>query len=155
MQTLLYPLLSFAMIGALALRFFLFRPHWLANIITFFVVLGCIIPLAGNTVPSEARMGIAFGVGIIVLCVHLPAKWYDKKRAAKKAARQAPLPPVVPTAAPQPPIKQTLTACLRCTKPLQGPICTACGFNHTAEPVFFLSPVDSAKLQIPAKSAHH
>ena len=76
MQTFLYPLLSFVMIGALVLRFFLFRPHWLANIITFFVMLGCIIPIAGNTVPSEARMGIAFGVGIIILCVHLPAKWY-------------------------------------------------------------------------------
>ncbi len=151
MQTILYPLLSFLMIGAFVLRFFLFRPHWLANIVTFFVTIGCIIPLSGNSIPSEGRLGVAAGVALIIFCLHLFAKRYDKKRAAKKAARQAPLytPPAVPT---QPMVAQTLTTCLRCGSALHGPICTACGFDHTAESLFFLTPVEPARLQIPAVS---
>ncbi len=149
MQTILYPLLSFLMIGALALRFFLFRPHWLANIVTFFVTIGCVILLSGNTIPSEGRLGVATGVALILFGLHLAAKRYDKKRMAKKATKQAP--PVVP---PQPLVAQTLAACLRCGSGLQGPICTACGFDHRAETIFFLSPVESAKLQIASPQAN-
>lgn len=145
MTTLLYPLFSFIMIGALALRFFLFRPHWLANIVTFFVMLGCIILLSGNSIPNEGRLGVAAGAALIIFCLHLAAKRYDRKRSAKKAAKQTQS--IVP---PQPMASQTLNTCLRCGSALHGPICTACGFDHRAASMLFLVPVESAQLRIPA-----
>lgn len=46
------------------------------------------------------------------------------------------------------PVDQTLNYCLRCRKPLKGPECTHCGFDHTAGSVLFLCEIKPEKLQI-------
>lgn len=45
-------------------------------------------------------------------------------------------------------VPQTLTTCVRCARPLKGPKCSHCGFDHIANPVWLLCLMPPQKLQI-------
>ncbi len=167
---IIYPIFSILMVGVMILRIFVLRPHKKANIILFLVMFVCTFALASASgdLPAEGLLGIVIGILFYVFIFHQLAKLRDKRQAAKKAVTAAKAPavgpapgpsvatssPVAPATAqktPPPMVEQTLTSCLRCRASLHGPKCQRCGYDHTAETVIFLCPVEPKKLQIQIK----
>ena len=154
----IYPILAFCMIGMFLLRWFVFRPHWLGNMLLFGFLVVYIVIMARETLPTEAIAGVVLGCAIMVVPFHFLAKKRDKKRAKKLAAPNAPI--QQNSLADEPgqqgavvqaqtaPVKQTLKNCLRCGRSLHGPKCQSCGLDHTLEPVLLLCQPEPENLQI-------
>ena len=151
----LVPIFAILMVTCLVLRIYVFRPHWLGNLITMIVLVLYTLFMSAGTLPGEGIAGDIVGCALITFVLHLLAKKRDKKKqkkqAQKIAAAQVPQYPIHtpvynPVQAPQ--VAQTLTSCMRCHQPLQGAKCKTCGFDHTAQPILLLTPVDPAKLQL-------
>lgn len=167
-------IIGIVFIAVIFLRIFLLRPHWLGNIISFAAIMIIMTYGEVSEFGSEPWIGMAVVSAVWVLLLHWLSKLCDKRRAKKKskkadvqqnkAAEQKLQPPIQiqPPKPPQPPkpkqpqkpkpepvlVEQTLNYCVRCRKPLKGPKCVHCGFDHTADSVLFLCKIEPEKLQI-------
>ena len=150
-----YPFLVFGIFIFIFFRIRLFRPHWLGNCMTFIVMMVFFIIIGSGELTGDAALGLAFFSVLFTWFIHGRAKKHDKKKGVTPKSNQPSKPSGYPQPTPKPqptPVKQTLTTCVRCGKPLQGPKCKHCAFDHTADAIFLLCRIEPENLQI---NIHH